>query len=181
MKTLIKKTLNYLAETYRQLSTELRIKYRVIEFNLKTQEVVLNVKRRSIILKFDFAEAIKEISIIDALSAVDAALLGYFYGRCYRLSQASNEVNKKIKPSPLLLKKERGCFKIVSHNRDGNIGYVDSRTRQVSLENPVAIMRNFHVITNFDPTQACYIGILAGLSFEKVQAIKLKPSLRIID
>ncbi|MHB1948958.1 MAG: hypothetical protein ACYCQI_12700 [Gammaproteobacteria bacterium] len=164
-----------------RLAEERRIKYRIVELNLKKQEVVLNVKRRSLILRYNYAEVIKEIWLIEALSIEDAALLGYFYGRCYRISQADKKQTKKISPSPLLLKNNSGRYKILYHYRDGNIAYTDSRNQQQFLENPQAIMRNSHVINHFDSTQACYIGMLAGLSYEKMQTKNVRPSLKIVS
>ena len=166
---------------YIQLMDEWRIKYRIIEYNLKTQEILLSARRHSLVLKYNLSTVIKEIWIISALSVIDAALLGYFYGRCYRISQAENKTKKRLKPSPLLLKTEKGRYKILSQNRDGNISYLDSHTRKIYVENPVSIINNYHAIRHFDPTHACYIGILAGLSFEKVQTKKLRPLLRIVD
>ncbi len=181
MKNLFKKIHTLLNYIINRVTDEWRVKYRIVELNLKKQEVTLNVKRRSLILKYDLAELIKEIWLIEALSTEDAALLGYFYGRCYRLSQANSNSSKSIGPSPLLLKKNSGRYKILYHYRNGNIAYIDCTNHQEFLEHPLDIMHNSYVINNFDPTQTCYIGMLAGLSYEKMQMKKINPTLRIVS
>jgi hypothetical protein len=98
-------------------------------------------------------------------------LLGYFYGRCYRFSQANTSNTKRLSPSPLLLKKNSGRYKILYHHRDGSISYTDCRDQREFTEYPQSILNNSHIINNFDSTQACYIGMLAGLSYEKMQII----------
>jgi hypothetical protein len=61
------------------------------------------------------------------------------------------------------------------------ISYTDCINRNEFIEYPQSILNNPHIINYFDSTQACYIGILAGLSYEKMKTKRVRPSLRIID
>lgn len=164
-----------------QIATEWRIKYRIVELDIKKQRVIFNVKRRSLILKYNFSEVINEMWIIEALAIEEAALLGYFYGRCYRLSQANKQSISKPNTSSLLLKNNTGIYKILYHQRDGNIAYTDCHTQESFLANPYSIIRNPHVLNKFDPTQAFYIGILAGFNLERTKMHNIKPCLKIVS
>ncbi|MEO8400326.1 MAG: hypothetical protein ABI597_00845 [Gammaproteobacteria bacterium] len=147
--------------------------------DLKKQEVTLNIKRRSLILKYHFSEVIKEIWLIESLSIKDAALLGYFYGRCYRILQKNNA--KNLNSSPFLFKKNKGVYKVLCQQRDGNIVFTDRRSQETFVEHPDSILRNSHVLNNFDALQAFYIGMLVGLAFKKENTENFKPCLKVVN
>ena len=100
----------------------------------------------------------------------------------------------KAKNMSFLLKNTRGRYKIVFQNRNGDIGYFDQKTKKEFVEHPLTVAQSELLISRFDPSQACYIGLLAGISLEKALTIDQKtgqntaqelfkkmPKLRVID
>ena len=57
---------------------------------------------------------------------------------------------------------------MVSQNRSGAIEYIDTITCIVYEDWPLNIARNRKIISGFDPSQACYIGVLAGVKTNKL-------------
>ncbi len=148
------------------LLSELR-GYRIAEINTQTQEVVFHIRNKGVFLRCSLSEAIAINTIINDLTPWDACLLGGYFGRVLRTSVKKGIALKKAKSMSFLLKDNGSQYKIVFQNRDGKIGYIDRKQKREFLEHPVTIANAQHVISKFDPSQACYIGILAGISIEK--------------
>ncbi|PIQ42386.1 MAG: hypothetical protein COV52_05175 [Gammaproteobacteria bacterium CG11_big_fil_rev_8_21_14_0_20_46_22] len=77
------------------------------------------------------------------------------------------EALKRAKKMNFLLSDKSGRYKIVFQNRNGEIGYFDQKSRQEFVEHPLTLVKNDYIISEFDSSQACFIGILAGVSIEK--------------
>jgi len=162
--------------------------YHLAEVNLATQEVVFRVKNRAIYVRCSFFEAVSNLSIIENLPPVEASWLGGYVGRALRTSEKKNKALKKMS---FLLKNEQGQYRIVFQNRAGEVGYYDKKTKKEFIEDPMSIVNNKYVISRFDPSQACYIGILAGLKMGKILSSgkegelellrEQRPRLRIVD
>ena len=140
---------------------------RIVEINTRKQEVVFHIKNRAIFIKSTFSEAIADLSIIDGLYSSEACWLGGYFGRALRSSFTGGDALKKAKSMSFLLKNARGQYQILFQNRSDEVGYYDKKTKKEYLEHPLTIANNEYIISRFDPSQACYIGILAGISMEK--------------
>ena len=167
---------------------------RMVEINVTTQEVVFQVRNKSILLRFKFAEAINDRIIIENIAPWEACWLGGHFGRALRATQEGRNSLKKAKKMCFLLTTKGGRYRVVFENRTGEIGYIDTKTGQEFVEHPLTIATNEFVINRFNSGQACYIGILAGIRMEKAVVIdkktgkksarkilKAKPKLRVVD
>lgn len=103
-------------------------------------------------------DVIYEHHIISGLSSRDACTLGVYYG--YNMKKMGSE-HRSIN-YPLLCINNEGRYRLTHEDRDGNIGYIDTKTNENFLNSSIYLANNANIIDQFDPTQACYIGILAG-------------------
>jgi len=73
-----------------------------------------------------------------------------------------------------LLSNKTGQYCIAFQDRSGEVGYFDQKTRKEFLQQPLEMVKNTYLISQFDPSQACYIGLLAGISMEKKIKLEAK-------
>jgi hypothetical protein len=98
---------------------------------------------------------------------IEASLIGGYYGRVLHASSKEKNIMQHSKNPNFVLKKKTGIYQITMRNRQGEIGYFNRLSRKEFIEHPLAIINHKHIISNFDPSQACYIGMLAALSLTK--------------
>jgi hypothetical protein len=132
---------------------------RIEEINVAANEVILHSPGIRTILKLSIPDAIADFSILCRLMPMQACWLGYYSS--LTLAQGNRILEKPCGP---LLRFKRGPFKILSLDRRGMISYLDTRSNTVHLESPMMIAQNQAIINSFDSSQACYIGILAGIN-----------------
>lgn len=156
--------------------------YQIIDMNPKRLTVVIRCMKTPHIFKDKISSAIRDSDIISGFAAIEACWLGYYYGSAFK-----NASNKKIQELTnkmnVLLKKNQGKYKIYALNRDGRLAYIDIETNTSYEESPLIIAQNESIISQFDPSQACYIGILSGLETRNSTDSKnhaLKPNLRLV-
>lgn len=142
--------------------------YRLAEINHQSQEVILHMKNKGLFFKCSLSDAITNLTILNELSPLEASWLGGYYGRALRASMEHGTALKKAKNMTVLLKSPRGLYRIAFQERSGEIGYCNQKTKEILIEHPITIATNEHIITRFDSSQACYIGILAGIILEKI-------------
>lgn len=140
---------------------------RLVDIDAETQEVVFQIKMKSPIFRCSLAEAIFNSSLISTLTPQEACWLGGHYGRYLKSSDESQKMRGQINDPRILLKNSKGNYRVVYLDRSGKISYSDKKSGKTYNEHPLAIATNEHIISMFDPSQACYIGILAGISIEK--------------
>lgn len=166
--------------------------YLIEEIDMTLRLVFLRCVGSRMVVKFKIEEFVSDVSLVDKLPAKQACVLGGCYGRILRAAMEGREALNKVKKMNFLLSNKSGRYKIIFQNRNGDIGYLDQKTRQEFIEPPLTLVNNDYVISEFDPTQACYIGILAGISLEKAvssgmlnteidAALNKPPKLRVVE
>lgn len=162
----------YLVDKIRTLHYSLsfiyRTRYLLEEINDKTERVIIRCRGTRTIIKTSLSSVISDNKMIAGLSSIQACMLGGYYGRILRASLEGRQALKKVKNMSFLLTNEKGRHQIVFLNRIGDVGYYDKKACCEFVEHPLAIVNNNHIISGFEPSQACYIGILAGISIEKM-------------
>lgn len=160
---------------------------RLEEIDISKKIVVVRSRGARAVLKLSIAEAIADPSIIANLLPSQACWLGYYAGLVYDPSeiQRQKQLLKKNADSGFALKCNKGCYRIVSQDRKGEITFVETTTQVVKTSFPIDIAQDDMVISSFDTSQACYVGILAGIHAAKYGAnlnVKMnkRPILRII-
>lgn len=171
--TLSKRLLNRLDLFWQQISKIFKFSstyvYVLEELNLNTQAVVLRCKNVRTVLKTDCKTIISDSSLIAGLSPIHCAFIGGSFGRALRTSIQSNTAWKKKNEMSFLLQDNNGRYRIISEKRSGEIGYIDKKTKQIFVEDPLTIVNTDHIISRFDSSQACYLGILAGIRIENTK------------
>jgi hypothetical protein len=145
------------------------IHYRISGIDQDNQTVMLHVIHKRIFIKLTFSEIISNTEVIEGLSSQNACWIGVYYGMALRRALDRKGSLKNIKKPTCLLKHEYGSYKILCENRDGTIGCLHLKSRKELTIDPISIAKDELLIKQFDATQACYVGILAGIAIEKKQ------------
>lgn len=148
-----------------------RINYRVLDIDLENDRVEMHFRGRRTVFYRCLSEVITDRRIITSLSSQQACCLGFNYGRLF----LSDRLSSNYAPFSLPIKYKKVGYNIIAQTRSKEIVYTDSVTGNQYVEHPFAIIQNEYVMTRFDPGQACYLGFLAGIYFEKAkQSNKMK-------
>ena len=167
IKILQHKVLGILSSVHSMISQYEIATYIIEEINMKSHLVVIRCIGSRTIVKLTLESLVTDRTIINGLSAQQACMVGGYYGRLLRASLEGREAFKKVKNMTFLLNNKGKRYIIAFQNRNGNIGYYDKKTRQEFVEHPLSMVNHDYIIAGFDPSEACYIGILAGINIEK--------------
>jgi hypothetical protein len=140
--------------------------YKVIDINPDTLNVVIRCINTTTNVKDKIPYIIKDKDILSGLEPVEACWLGYYYGRAIQ-KKSADVVKKSTDDVSFLLRNTRGKYRIHSLNRGGMISFIDTSTNVISEKLVIRIAKDEAMVNQFDPSQACYIGILAGLQEER--------------
>jgi hypothetical protein len=154
---------------------------RLVAFDRATQVVAFQVKYSQNILQCSLSEAINDPGIIANLSSREACWLGGYYGRSITASEEARTARRNVQNMAFLLSAKFGRYQINFQNRDGSVGYFDKKTQQSFVEQPITVVSDAYIIGQFDSTQACYMGILAGISIEKARSCDAKSGSKVLE
>jgi len=141
---------------------------RLLEVNVSKQEVKFQIKMKLPILTCSIGEAINELNLVSHISTIEACYLGGHYGRIINAGWYDDTIAKKAnKAMSFLMKNNAGRYQILYKDRSGDICFYDRKLQKEFTKSPLSIANNENLISLFNSSQACYIGILAGLQFRK--------------
>ena len=168
--------------------------YTIEEINFKSQMATVRCRGTRRAIKQSFESIVGDTEILGGLSSIHACWIGALYGRVLRASFEKKSALRKANNMSFLLKNKKGKYSFIFENRTGEIGYLDQKSKKEFIEHPLTIARDNRIISRFDPSQACYIGMLAGISLEKAlsmdertgennteKLLKKMSALRILD
>ena len=136
---------------------------RIEEINIPKRSFTIYFQGTRTTINLTLEEVIARSHIIQGLPPKEACILGICYGRLLK-----QKIIKSAENIEFLLKNERGKYKIIyQDHRSEKLCYVDQKTKKEFQEHPIILAKANPIIADFDSSQACYIGILAGISFEK--------------
>lgn len=168
MKIFFKNIIFFLSKIFTELYENKHIiYYRISNIDSENQTAILHLIHKNIFIKKTFSEIISNLELIEGLSCQQACWIGIYYGRALRKALKGTLPLKSIKKPNYLLKHNYGTYKITCENRDGTIGCLHINTRKEINTYPLMIANDTIFIKQFDANQACYIGILTGISIEK--------------
>lgn len=117
----------------------------------------------SVVLRID--EVVSDIALLANLSPFHASVIGYHYGIYY------TEEMRKMSASSSYPKVENFVFsgsqqqcKLIMQDRGGRIIYFDKSKDQYYANSPSYILGKPSLIGKFNSVEACYIGMLCGIS-----------------
>lgn len=141
---------------------------RLLKIDLSKQEVKFQIKMKIPILTCSITQAINELNLVDHISAVEACYLGGYYGKMLNASWYNdNFVKTANKTMSFLIKNNTGRCQILYRDRSGNICFIDKKIKKEFTTSPFTIVNDIKLISLFNSSQACYIGILAGIQLGK--------------
>lgn len=141
---------------------------RVEEIDIVRKQVVIYCHGSRPTVYLPISDTVSDMSIISNLPPIQASWVGYFYGKLYweTLVKGGNHI-KMSKTFTLGLSHSKGRYKLIGSERNGDLSYVDTIDKKLLTENPAKMLMNKHLIQRFDSSQACYIGILAGINISQ--------------
>lgn len=145
---------------------------RIASVNVETEEIVFQVKNKSLTIPSTFMDAIWDSGIITHLSPIEASYLGGYYGRSLKKNLKKSGALKKTRSQSFLLEGEGGKYQVSYLARSSELGYFNKETKEQFVACPIALANNEYIISHFNSCQACYIGILAGILMGKSETAK---------
>jgi hypothetical protein len=187
MQNMMTKVIKYIHAAIKKLFQE-AAKFRIEEIDTKSRKVVISRMGMQTILKISLIDAVRDRSLISNLASDQACWLGYYCGKmCRDTILTSGGFFNLSQDEQLGLEAKKGKYKILSQDRKGLILFYNLHDKTNHTQSPLDLISDKQLINEFDPTQACYIGILAGLLTPKqVQALAskttnvIKPFLRLV-
>ena len=159
-------------DIFYQVKNFKRTLFRIDEIDTNSKTVIICSYGAHTIVKLKLDDVVHDDTIISNLPSIQASWIGYYYGKLFLSGSSQKKYNKE--PSFSLHSKQNN-YKIVSLDRKGSITYIDIKTRNIFTESPFTICKQESVISKFDSTKACYLGILAGIDAAKNKANFLNP------
>ena len=145
--------------------------YRLEEIDLTNERVVLYCCGSKAFLKITIEEIILNATIIDDIHSVQACWLGYYHGKSLR----EGKRKQPLSPGHFLLRPSLKKYNIVGlDHRDLKIIYLDNKFRVRHSKLVTSLAQDNDFLENISPSQACYIGIWAGIAVGKHGTVILK-------
>jgi hypothetical protein len=142
---------------------------RIVDFDVEKQEVIFRLAMKSPVFRLPIIEAIYHSGLVDLLAPLEACWLGGYYGRHISASFQAKTTTPPDKQIKFLWKDSQAQYRVMSLNRHQDICYCDQKNKKIFTESALSIANNRYIISKFNATQACYIGVLAGLMMQKTR------------
>lgn len=156
---------------------------RIEEIDVANNRIIIHCQGARSLIKTTIEEAILESAIIDNLSARQACWLGYYHGKALREGKLKQNPTK----TGFLLRYSQKRYNVVAlEHQSLKIIYIDTKTRAEHSQHVISLARDKEFLKNISSSQACYIGIWAGIAVAKHgpgilnKELKLPPYLRIV-
>ncbi len=163
------KLMEYIQLLLSSMRSYRRVPYQIESIDVTKGTMLLRLSGSCTVIKTTIIDTIGNPKILSALTPLQACCIGGYYGRFLRKTLVGKEAIKTMKKMAFLLNGDKGQYKIIYQNRDGSLGYIHKKIRKEFVEQPLILVNSKKIISKFDPSQACYIGILAGISMDKIE------------
>lgn len=151
--------------------------YNLESIDLIHNKVNLYYKGTRGLISIPFKEILNNRDIINKCSCIDAANIGYYFSH-YQCQQIENKQQNKEPYNIESVSLEKGQVNILTIDRLGRISIQHNKI--VTFYYPNEIFNNVSLLNSFNPSQALYIGYLAGIETYDRQKIKNKPKLQLV-
>jgi|GEM_PF-709883 len=160
---------NYFQGIAKRLRQFSKPAFRLDKINYQTSTASLYCRGARVVINQKISELICNANIIHNMSAIQSSYLGYHYG--LMMDNEKSDISfllNKTRKSKFFLNFNKSENIILSITRDGRINYKNKNLDEINTKYPLDIYNNESILTRFEPSQACYIGILAGISQKKL-------------
>lgn len=177
----MKKFLILVSQAYKLFKYRKRTPYRIEEFNIQNNQVVIQCRGAKAIVKISFEEAISEEVIIDGLPPMQACWLGYHYAKNFHFQKKNNKTPPQIEYSL----RSSGCerFQIISFkNRRAELNYFDNQQEKMITRKVAEVAQDESILNSLHPSHACYVGMLTGYEVVKrgVEILTKRPEIPVL-
>lgn len=156
------------------------IYYKIVDF-IKNEKYALQCINTSAIFYASISEIVLDTDILYALHPIQACYIGIEYARHIKKHNFQKTVQKnknyKINSYP-------GCrygkYNLYSQDRQGNLCFINITTHHEVIMDARDIALSEELISEFDASQAFYIGLQAGLKINNPIKKENRPFLQII-
>lgn len=128
------------------------------------------------------SEIVFDYDILYRLHPIQACFIGIEYGKS--INKVDNIKNKKIQEQRIVnnyYMTKYGNYQLCHQDREGNLCFIDMITNKEHIMDPRDIALAEELISNFDASQAFFIGLNAGIKINKLtQPIMRTPSLYVV-
>ncbi|MFN7096936.1 MAG: queuosine precursor transporter [Gammaproteobacteria bacterium] len=160
-KTTFREYLNKMISSLTQFS---KLAFRLDKINVDNNTINIYCRGTRVTITQKISEIIFNLNIIYNMPSQQTSYIGYYYGYLGYTSNVAHELLlAPKKKKSFILRFNKAKYMILSTFRNGNIEYKNIYTDEIHIKHPSEIYRNESVIANFESSQACYIGILAGI------------------
>lgn len=133
--------------------------------NEKSQELIYLCRGKGILITISFYDIINRYDFITNFTPDESALIGYYFGLHYYEYQ--KKVSYSINSFDFTKIEVPGKFTIKMIDRYKNIIFGEKDSMETFTSSPLRIFSNREILKKFHSIQACYIGILAGIAYNK--------------
>lgn len=169
--------LDYFKKIIENLSQFSKPAFRLERVNSENSTASIYCRSAKILINQKIHEIVCDTNIIHNMSSIHSGYLGYYYGLLLDKQKTDVSFLRNKHKSGFFLR--AGSYVILSITRDGRVNYKNKNSNTIYTKHPLDIYRNESVLISFEPSQSCYIGILAGISQKKYQ--RHPPKLRLIN
>jgi len=150
--------------------------YKIIDQDLKTETYRLICINTNGTFKCSLDELIKDKTILFGLHPLQSCLIGIEHGKYLKGKGFSFEFSKEF------AKKKAGQYQLLYLDREGKVAFVDLKTNDRHILEPIEIVDDPPTISKFNACQAYYIGVLAAFNnLNKLQTdLKKRSHLKLI-
>lgn len=132
------------------------------KIDLRNFEVLVYSKGARNSIPYKLNEIIYDFALISSLSSEDASYIGYYYGCNYE----KMNIDKRRSYNFLINPAKSNKYNVIAVDRRKNVIFCTNTNKH--LENrsmkPEELLMSKTLLRGFHPTNACYIGLLAGIN-----------------
>jgi hypothetical protein len=167
---LIRKTRETIKQLVKLFNGVSPIRYKVVAIDMELRKVSFRPKKKAAVITYSFSEAVADLDLIGGLTPEEASWIGGYFAKSLRGMSGKARSKCSRKSMDDLMSGAGSRYQIITRHRDGRVSYIDKLSKEKYQEHPVTIVTTKSILRDFSPSQACYIGILAGLGLDKLDS-----------
>src|SRR3990167_8788576 len=162
----MRNVINNIKRAIKQLNESNKTPCRIDEIDVTENRVIIYCHGSRNIIKTTIAEAMSDPLLLNQIPPLQAYCLGYYYGKIStEMRLLKSNLSKEFEPREwnFSLFSDNGKYRVFSYDRLHDLTYENITTSEKHKANIIRVAQNEALLSEFDPSQACYIGLLAGI------------------
>lgn len=145
-------------------------KFRLDKIVTETKKANIYCRGSRVTIEQDIAEIVLNPKIIQNMEPIHSSYIGYYYGLLYDVTNKEISFTQNTKKEKqFYLNYLHDKYVLLSIHRDGKVSYSknESIADDTLIKKPIEIYRNHLLLSQFESSHACYIGLLVGMDQRK--------------